>query len=427
MDGPAREGDAAGHRAAATAEDTARRVLAAIGSDPTQAFVWLDGAGRPRWASPSLFSLFAVDLAAPDPLTAALHPDDAALVAEIYKVEQHGRADETFDLDRRFELQVRLKAPGGRWRWVSLRLHNRLDDPSIAGMVLQLTLANQEHSSVEAFDAAARGAPLAEVLEHVLDTLCSGGSGDSQAVVFDGDDRCLAATHGIGLERGASRSAGRWQELSRGRIDLTVPVVGPSGEGYGTLVTISNFPDVRPFTHALTVSVARRLGWVLEAERAREELHRQAVSDPLTGLSNRRVLYDHLERDDLAPYASVAFVDLDGFKAVNDRFGHHVGDELLVEVARRLRSVARPGDVLARTGGDEFVLLRSGGSEAEVAIDRTLVVDAIEGDLLVAGAVVPVSASVGVATGNAGRRLGLVAEADAAMYASKPHRRRDPA
>ncbi len=88
-----------------------------------------------------------------------------------------------------------------------------------------------------------------------------------------------------------------------------------------------------------------------------------ATHDPLTGLANRPLLVDRLDhalshRPTTPPdVAIVLFVDLDGFKAVNDEFGHEVGDRMLVEVARRMELAVRPADTVARFGGDEFVVL----------------------------------------------------------------------
>ena len=384
--------------AVASARPIAERVISAMGSDPTQVFILLDRSGVPTWASQMLTALFDVDFAAANPLTAAMHPEDASLVEEIFSVELTGRADETYDFDRRFELLVRLRSPRGDYRWVAVRLHNRLDDPGVDGMVLQLTLANQEFSTVEAFDAAALGAPTAHTLELVLRTLTSGGTADAQAVVFDIDGCCVAATPGARIDVGASMSDPGWQHWSRNRVDLSIPVIGPHGVSRGTLVTVSNFPDLRPFTKALTAAVARRVGLVLDAEHDREELRRRAISDPLTGLHNRRYLYDHLGRDDLPPWLSIAFVDLDGFKHVNDRFGHHVGDELLVAVAEGLRSRCHEDDVLARLGGDEFVLVRHGADEPSCTIDREEILAAVTTPIDRGGHRVPVGASIGIAT-----------------------------
>ncbi len=140
----------------------AKRVLTALGSDPTQGFVMLNRNGTPIWASDSVFTLVDFDPKAPDALLDALHPDDVELCAEIFGVEREGVADTTFGMDRRFELIVRIRSPRGGWRPVALRLLNFIDNPDVDGMVLQLTLANQEHSTVEAFDAAALGEPLHE-------------------------------------------------------------------------------------------------------------------------------------------------------------------------------------------------------------------------------------------------------------------------
>ncbi|WP_369052511.1 GGDEF domain-containing protein [Kineococcus terrestris] len=101
---------------------------------------------------------------------------------------------------------------------------------------------------------------------------------------------------------------------------------------------------------------------VTEQRRAEEMLRELASTDPLTGLLNRRALFQEAAAalDPAGEGCGVVCADLDGFKRVNDEHGHAVGDAVLVEVAARLRSAVRDGDVVARTGGDEFVLLLRG-------------------------------------------------------------------
>lgn len=400
-----------------------KRVLAALGCDPTQGLVMLNRHGTPIWASDSIFSLVDFDPDAADPLLDALHPDDAELCAEIFDVERAGVADTTFEMDRRFELIVRIRSPRGGWRPVALRLLNYVDNPNVDGMLLQLTLANQEHSTVEAFDAAALGDPLHEVIGRVLETLCSGGSADAQAAMFDGDDRCIAATSGAAIALGEPRTGASWLGVVEDRLDLSISVLAPlSGAHLGILESYSNFPDVRPFTRLLTGRVARRIGLLIEAEHTREELRRQAEGDVLTGLANRRALLAHLSRTDLGDWVSVAFVDLNGFKDINDRYGHDVGDEVLVEVARRLRDVARGHDLIARIGGDEFVLVRQGDSPESSAIRPMEVERAVNTPLAVGEILLDVVASVGIASGPANETETLIARADAAMYSFKGDR-----
>lgn len=105
---------------------------------------------------------------------------------------------------------------------------------------------------------------------------------------------------------------------------------------------------------------------------AHQQLEHKVLHDPLTGLANRVGLLDQIGRAIAKPWRStervvvvVVVIDLDGFKAINDSFGHAVGDELLVEVGRRLRRAVREDDTVARLGGDEFALVVDGASVME--------------------------------------------------------------
>jgi len=101
---------------------------------------------------------------------------------------------------------------------------------------------------------------------------------------------------------------------------------------------------------------------MVELEHSRTALHKEATLDPLTGLANRRLFYDRLHQAVRHAHryggkVGILYVDLDRFKEINDRHGHHVGDAVLTEVARRLTSSIRDSDSVARLGGDEFVVL----------------------------------------------------------------------
>lgn len=153
-------------------------------------------------------------------------------------------------------------------------------------------------------------------------------------------------------------------------------------------------------------------------ERERE-LERLATSDPLTGLANRASFSARLEQAAASgSEPTVVYIDLDGFKQVNDRFGHAAGDQLLVVVSRRLEACLRPDMVLARVGGDEFVVLVDGHDEAVSLARRVL--DAFELPFQHDGERVPFQASLGIATAPAGGRPDeAVRRADAAMYVAK--------
>ena len=162
--------------------------------------------------------------------------------------------------------------------------------------------------------------------------------------------------------------------------------------------------------------IARVLRHAVERKQRENELARKALHDPLTALPNRTLFHDRL-RQALSRLGrtqtclAVMFLDLDGFKRVNDAQGHVAGDELLCDVAVRLVATLRGGDTAARFGGDEFVVLCedvAGGDEATLVAERLL-------------EELPVPASIGVAlVGDPSTPPDdVVREADAAMYAVK--------
>ncbi|MBG0560080.1 diguanylate cyclase domain-containing protein [Actinoplanes aureus] len=135
---------------------------------------------------------------------------------------------------------------------------------------------------------------------------------------------------------------------------------------------------------------------ISENRAFQERLEHEAQHDPLTGLPNRRRMQDALGSTLCSDSVAVLFVDLDGFKPVNDAHGHEVGDELLRQVADRLSACIRSGDVLSRVGGDEFVLLMPGvtGDDAESMSGRLRYV--LELPFRIAGQEIRIGASIGV-------------------------------
>jgi diguanylate cyclase (GGDEF)-like protein len=166
----------------------------------------------------------------------------------------------------------------------------------------------------------------------------------------------------------------------------------------------------------------------ITALKRREEIAwHQANHDDLTGLPNRRLLVEHARRLLSVALrqrrlAAVMVLDLDGFKEINDLFGHQYGDALLRRVAQRLSSVLRDYDVVARTGGDEFVVLLPEIDDPSVAVvvAEKLIAGASE-NVEVPGRTVRMHASVGIALfPSDGHDFDvLIAAADNAMYAAK--------
>ena len=173
-------------------------------------------------------------------------------------------------------------------------------------------------------------------------------------------------------------------------------------------------------TAALRLDIQRR-------EALEQQLHRLAFFDPLTGLANRSLFYDrvgHAMRSHTRAHQSFAvfFIDLDGFKEVNDAFGHSAGDSVLRVVADRLLTCLRDSDTVARFGGDEFALVveRLAGPE-DVHITAQRIVEAVRMPIDVGGhRSATVTASVGIALNREGFSSDdILREADLAMYAAK--------
>ena len=214
---------------------------------------------------------------------------------------------------------------------------------------------------------------------------------------------------------------------------LAVPLT-VRGETEGVLTLVRDHPD-RPFDErqeALLRSFAAQASVALENVHRHAEAQEQAATDGLTGLANVRTLRAALRREVEAAErygrpVSVLMIDLDRFKEVNDRWGHEAGDQVLSEVARRLQGVSRGADLVARAGGEEFVMLlpETPAAGAEILAERVREVVAAQ-PIVTSNRVVleGITCSVGVAGRHAQEGPDdLLRRADAAQYEAKRHGR----
>jgi diguanylate cyclase (GGDEF)-like protein/PAS domain S-box-containing protein len=185
--------------------------------------------------------------------------------------------------------------------------------------------------------------------------------------------------------------------------------------------------DGRPFLISVVMDITERTRAEREVHKLQEQLREQATHDALTGLCNRRYLQESLGRELIRAERagdpmSVVMADLDHFKAVNDRYGHHAGDEVLCAFAALLKSHARASDICCRYGGEEFLLVLP-GVPAERAVERAEQLRAETAAACVEcdGSPVAVTASFGVADFPRHGPTGddLIAAADEALYAAK--------
>jgi diguanylate cyclase (GGDEF)-like protein/PAS domain S-box-containing protein len=306
------------------------------------------------------------------PEYASLDVVDITEVRESAELQRRAEAQLRALLDASSEI-ITVLDPDGRWRWSSGAVGRILGydaerDPEPEGGVFSLVhrddLALARHSFAE---------------------LASGSSGDD-------DDPLTVRVR-------AADGDWRWFEI-RGR-------------------NLVDDPDVNGI-----VLLSRD---VTELRSAQAQLSHQATHDPLTKLPNR-VLFQELGEQALAradrdgTLIAVLFLDLDRFKRVNDTHGHPVGDELLVEVAHRLRQCVRRGDVVARFGGDEFVILcEHPAGQPEMLDLANRLIAAVSAPAELGPVKTEIGVSVGVAIGAGGRITvdTLLRDADAALYEAK--------
>jgi diguanylate cyclase (GGDEF)-like protein/PAS domain S-box-containing protein len=353
-----------------------------------------------------------------------VHPDDHALAIDnwMQMLARPGPA-------RR--VRQRLQTKDGGWVWLEVTNHNLLADPGHEVVICEMVDITEEMAAHE--DLRARE----QLLDRLAETVPVGlMQVDSEMQIVYTNDRL----HEI---LGAPRAETASQQLANiepaGRLLIEEAFAGLLGEGIDAEVevAVTGRPDggvghcqvsLRALTHEggeVSGAIAC-LADVSDSIAMREELRRRATHDELTGCLNRAAITRALEQsiEDAEPgdQRALLFIDLDGFKEVNDEHGHAAGDELLRAVAGHLRASIRAGDLVGRLGGDEFLVLCPGMDEqtARLLADR-LAVSAAAGAVAHAA---EVRASVGVSwsRGSGVDSETLLARADRAMYDVKRER-----
>lgn len=334
-------------------------------------------------------------------------------------------------------IEFRITRPTGDDAWIAIDVRPHVVDGAVVGHI---------GTAVEVTDSVSRRR-LSDQLIGLLDV-----SGEA-VVVFDRVGGLIFANDTAGtllgiVGTGTDDTAARtFMQAVRDQLPrVLLEVGGPHGAPTRWEGEIGfRSPDGIARTFDVVVQVVRNADgsiqhWatisrdITEERHAQNELARQATHDALTGLPNRvlflRTTTEALERSRTTHNSvAVLFIDLDKLKHVNDTIGHAVGDQLILTIAKKLAAATRPSDLVARIGGDEFVVLCEGLLDEQVALDvAERVRTAITGPLVLQGVEIEAGASVGVAMSTPellrtesshDAAITLLRSADTAMYKAK--------
>ncbi len=355
------------------------------------------------------------------------HPQDQLWVAEAMRLalQEH----------RAFDLEYRLLHADGSLRWVWDRGMGVYDCDgnvlAIEGLISDVTSRKEAEQGLREAERRYRGL-FDNALEGIFRTTMDGrylGANPALANIygFDSPEELIASLQNIGSQLYVDPQ--RRQEFMR-IITSRGSVAGFESQVHrktGDVIWISENARVITDDSGALLGYEGTVEDITDRKRYQSRIEQQANFDPLTGLANRSLLQDRLRQailtaEGFSTRLAVAFVDLDGFKFINDSLGHHVGDELLKAMAARFHAGVHERDTVARLGGDEFVLLlNSPGSADEVRLLLERMLNLVTQPWMTEHGEYQITCSIGVALypDDGLDAQTLLKHADSAMYRAK--------
>lgn len=426
--------------------DIAKRLLRALNRSPSHWTVLVDADLTTQFVGRSSSWIQGQDTSvrAGKSSLERLHPDDVEpLLHAIDQLRAAKPDDTTGNVPVLEPIRYRIsRLDGPGWLTVEVRVLNLIDDPIVNGYVLICQLAGGDLDGVDhVLDLLVSEAPLPDVLAACA-RLIPGYIGSAAVVALVDGAYVVGAPAGSPAER-LARDPRWWDKAVTDGFEHTPVNFDGYPEDLAAGARAEGFKSawVMPLTDATSGEVvgcvvewvrieveynigladglrraARLARLVIGEQRTHHALRREALTDPLTGIGNRSALRRRL--DEVSGEVSLAVIDLDDFKPVNDTYGHEVGDEVLQIVAQRIAGAVREDDLVVRLGGDEFAIVFAEGTAAE-GIERSTrrVSSAIQEPIQVRDRLrLVVTGSMGIATGQTAH---VLPQADKELYEAK--------
>jgi len=376
-----------------------------------------------RWAEIVGYTLDELSPVSIETWSSLAHPDDLKRSGEQLAACFDGRTDT-------YEYEARMRHKNGDWVWVQDRgrVAAWTDDGKplrMSGTHLDITARKLAELNLElaasVFSHAREGITITDATGSIIkvNDAFTRITGYSREEVLGQNPRILQSGR-----QGPDFYANLWANIGKkGHWSGEVWNQRKNGEIYAEMLTISAVRD----TDGHIEHYVALFTDITPLKNQQQQLERIAHFDALTNLPNRVLLADRLQQamaqsQRNSTQLAVAYLDLDGFKAVNDLHGHDVGDDLLIAVTQRMKAALRDGDTLARLGGDEFVIVMVGleqSEHCEPVLSRLL--EAVAAPVQVGSAMLRVSASIGVTLypQDGVDAEQLLRHADQAMYQAK--------
>jgi diguanylate cyclase (GGDEF)-like protein/PAS domain S-box-containing protein len=418
-------GDGQGNVGRITATDSANFYRAVLGGAHAATLV-CDPSGTVLWSNAALVAMLGSD---EDVLVGALlmdlvHPDERHAVTGLFAQVTAAEMTDGY-------VETRIRDARGEWRWCEAHVVNAIEDESVAGLIVSIIDITDRRFIEDSLHT--REQFLRTVLEFAHEGVWVLGINGRTAFANRRMSEMLRLPIDVLLEHHiddlvnadlASEIRQRLYRREAGVAETYELQIRPQGRAE-MWVSVAAAPVPPGFTKALPEGgTIAFIADITERKAYEEALHRHQLYDALTGLPNRALLEvqfkDAIERHQgSGEHFAYLLCDIDGLKLINDALGADEGDEVIREIARRLTDAARPGDCVARTTGDQFVVLATDAEAFQAEQYARDLVAAVQGSFEVSGSLLWPAVSVGAASTSDVPAYGVAAAADAALYRAK--------